>query len=92
MRTAFAAIALCLVARASAGAARSPACDAVTAPPPPGRKLLGKGEHLDPPPLPTATPLTVQLRGSTDACWETFYPAENVTQDARRLLGRGGLP
>ena len=55
-------------------------------------KLLGKGEHLDPPPLPTATPLTVQLRGSTDACWETFYPAENVTQDARRLLGRGGLP
>jgi len=32
MRTALAAIALRLVARASAGAARSPACDAVTAP------------------------------------------------------------
>lgn len=55
-------------------------------------KLAGDGVNLDASPLPFTLPLTVQLRAGNGTCWETYYPAANVTQDAQGLVGRGASP
>jgi cysteine-rich repeat protein len=53
-------------------------------------RVQGRGNSLALAPLPVVLPLTVQLQSRAGACWEATYPATSVSQDARRLRGRGG--